>query len=132
MDVIAEILAKSFPNFGYVIYTDSGGECVAVLGNHSVPKGALLGFREAIVRINRQMQEMYGQASLSAEQKRELAQQMVKMRTICSCRQEGLYTIEEQTAFISKLSPSEKLQLENQVKMLMDCRKFYKEYLREG
>lgn len=129
MDLIKEIWDKSLPNFGYVIDLDDGGQCVVVLGGQSIRKAENIRFREAICRRNEQMQEIYGQDVLSDEDKIELARLMKKMYSLCEARIEGLYTRGEQAAFISKLSEMEAAQLEAQVRMLKDCRQFWKEYL---
>ena len=132
MDFIKELWDKSLPNFGYVIDMDNGGQCVIVLGGQSIPKAENIQFRDTICRRNEQMQRIYCQKSLSDEDKRELAKLMEKMFNVCDARKEGIYTREEQAAFIDKLSLREKAQLELQIQMLKDCRFFYRDYVFRG
>ena len=54
---------------------------------------------------------------------------MRKMYALCECREEGLYSREEQSAFIDKLTANEKEQLQKQIQMLKDCREFFREYV---
>jgi len=129
MDFMKEIWDRSLPNFGYVIETDNGGLYVVVLGGQSIQKGDARRFRDAIIRRNEQMQRLYSEEPLSVEYKKELARLMHKMYAVCECREEGIYTREEQAAFIEKLSANEKKQLAHQIQMLKDCRNFYHDYL---
>ena len=129
MDFMKEIWDRSLPNFGYVIEADNGGLYVVVLGGQSIPKGDARQFRDAIIRRNEQMQQLYNEEPLSVEYKKELARLMHKMYGVCECREEGIYTREEQAAFIEKLSANEKEQLAHQIEMLKDCRRFYHDYL---
>lgn len=132
MDFMKEIWDRSLPNFGYVIEADNGSQYVVVLGGQTIKKGDTRYLREPICRRNEQMQRLYNQEVLSDDHKRELAQLMHKMFSVCECRQEGLYTREEQAAFIEKLSKSEKEQLEHQIQMLKDCRSYYRDYVFRG
>ena len=132
MDFMKEIWDRSLPNFGYVIEADNGNQYVVVLGGQTAKKGDTRYLREPICRRNEQMQSLYNQDVLSDDHKRELAQLMDKMFGICECRQEGIYTREEQATFIEKLSVSEKEQLAHQIQMLKDCRGFYRDYIFRG
>lgn len=132
MDFMKEIWDRSLPNFGYVIEADNGGLYVVVLGGQSLPKGDSRRFRDAIIRRNEQMQRLYGKENLTVEYKKELAHLMHKMYAVCECREEGIYTREEQAAFIEKLSVNEKKQLAYQIQMLKDCRSFYHDYVYRG
>ena len=132
MDFMKEIWDRSLPNFGYVIEADNGNQYVVVLGGQTAKKGDTRYLREPICRRNEQMQSLYNQDVLSDDHKRELAQLMDKMFGICECRQEGIYTREEQAAFIEKLSVKEKEQLAHQIQMLKDCRCFYRDYIFRG
>lgn len=129
MNFIKEIWDRSLPNFGYVIDTDRGGQYVVVLGGQGVPKGSIRHLRDAIVIRNEQMQRLYEQEVLTDDPKKELALQMRKMYALCECREEGLYSREEQSAFIDKLTANEKEQLQKQIQMLKDCREFFREYV---
>ena len=132
MDYIKEIWGGSLPNLGYVIDADDGGQYIVVLGGQSIPKGDTKYIREAISRRNAQMQQLYNQEALSEEHKKDLAQLMKKMLSICECREEGLYTQKEQASFIDNLSENEKKQLAHQIQMLKDCRCFYRDYIFRG
>ena len=129
MNIVKEIWDRSLPNFGYVINMDDDRPCVVVLGGQTIKKREKLDFCEAICRTNEQMQKLYRQYSLSVDEKIELARLMDKMYGICEARQEGIYTHDEQAAFIDKLSKNEKAQLEFQIQMLNDCRSFYHDYV---
>lgn len=129
MDFMKEIWDRSLPNFGYVIKSDNGGLYVVILGGQSIPRGDARQFREAIIRRNEQMQQLYSESHLSLEHKKELARLMQKMYAVCECREDGIYTREEQASFIEKLSSNEKEQLAHQIEMLKDCRSFYRDYL---
>jgi len=50
------------------------------------------------------------------------------MQSLCDTREEGLYSGNEQKAFIEKLSATEKVQLEKQIQMYKDCREYYSQY----
>lgn len=132
MDCMKEIWDRSLPNFGYVIDKDDGGLYVVVLGGQSIPKSEDSRFLEPICRRNEQMQKIYSQESLSDDDKKELAELMHKMFSICESRMEGLYTREEQESFIDGLSDNERKQLEIQIQMLKDCRSFYHDYIFRG
>lgn len=129
LNIIKELWDRSLPNFGYVIDMDDGRQCVVVLGGQDIKKEEKINFHEAIFRRNEQMQQLYRQEVLSVDDKIELAKLMHKMYGICEARQEGIYTRDEQAAFIDKLSKSEKAQLEFQIQMLNDCRSFYRDYV---
>ena len=127
-----EIWDRSLPNFGYVIESDNGGLYVVVLGGQSIPKGESRKFRDIIIKRNEQMQRLYGKETLTVEDKKDLAYLMHKMYAACECREEGIYTREEQSAFIKKLSVAEKKQLAYQIQMLKDCRSYYRDYVHKG
>ena len=132
MNLIRELWDKNLPNFGYVIEMDNGDQYVVVLGGQSIPKGDIRCSCDAIIRRNKQMQQIYRRDTLSDDDKKELARLMRKMYAVCEYREEGRYTREEQSAFIDKLSENEKMQLEEQIQMLKDCRCFYQEYIFNG
>lgn len=129
MNIIKELWDRSLPNFGYIIDTDNGKQFVVVLGGQTIKKAEKLDFLEAICRVNEQMQQIYRQDNLSVDDKVALTKLMDKMYGICEARQVGIYTREEQAAFIDKLSKNEKAQLEFQIQMLNDCRCFYRDYV---
>ena len=129
MDFKKEIWGKSLPNFGYVIEMDNGNCCVVVLGGQSSEKTEEYAFRDSIYHRNIQMQKIYHKEVLSDDDKKELAVLMQKMYSICDARKEGLYTWEEQSAFIETLSKTGKMQLEDQIQMLNVCREFYREFI---
>ena len=76
------------------------------------------------------MCNIYQQPSLVEEDERELAKLMRNMRSVCQARQEGLDTVEEQRRFIDSLSVTEKSQIETQIQMYLDCRKYHFKYYR--
>lgn len=129
MELIKEIWDKNLPNFGYVIEADNGEQYVVVLGEPFVPKSDTWSLREAIIRRNSQMQQLYRQEPLSDDCKRELAKLVHKMHSLCRYREDGLFSKEEQAAFIDGLSKSEKEQLAYQIQMHKECRSFYREYV---
>ena len=129
MDFKKEIWGRSLPNFGYVIDMDNGGCCVVVLGGQGTRKSESIEFRESICYRNTQMQDIYHQDTLSDSDKKQLAVLLQKIYTLCDARKEGLFTWDEQEAFINGLSAKERAQLIDQIQMLKDCRSFCRDYL---
>lgn len=129
MDFIKEIWGLSLPNFGYVIERDNGKLSFVVLGGQSIEKTTEYRFLSRMIDINTNMQAIYSQDVLTEEDKIELAKLMKKMFIVCDSRIEGFYTKSEQEAFINTLSSTEKAQLEYQINMLKDCRKFHAKYI---
>lgn len=127
MDIIKEI--SRLPNFGYVFWGDDGREHIAVLGGHSVQKSDNYEWSDSILRTSDAMQKIYERTELSADDKRELARLMQKMHSLCETRKVGLFTMEEQEKYLCELSEDELKQIEQQVKMHLDCRIFYRDYI---
>lgn len=127
MDIVKEI--SRLPNFGYVFWGDDGREHVAVLGGHSSKKSDVYKWYLSISRTSYAMQKIYKQTELSINDKIELAQLMQKMHSLCETRKVGLFTMDEQEKYLSERSEDELKQIEQQVKMHLDCRNFYKNYI---
>ena len=127
MDIIKEI--NRLPNFGYVFWGDDGREHVAVLGGHSAQKTDRYAWSDSILRTSDAMQKIYERAELSADDKRELARLMQKMHSLCETRKVGLFTMDEQEKYLNERSEDELKQIEQQVKMHLDCRNFYRDYI---
>ncbi len=127
MDIIKEI--SSLPNFGYVFCGDDGREHIAVLGGHSSQKSDNYEWSDSILRTSDAMQKIYERAELSADDKRELARLMQKMHLLCETRKIGLFTMDEQEKYLDERSEDELKQIEQQVKMHLDCRNFYRDYI---
>ena len=127
MDIIKEI--NRLPNFGYVFWGDDGREHVAVLGGHSAQKTDRYEWSDSILRTSDAMQKIYERAELSADDKRELARLMQKMHSLCETRKAGLFTMDEQEKYLNERSEDELKQIEQQVKMHLDCRNFYRDYI---
>lgn len=124
LDIIKEI--NRLPNFGYVFWGDDNREHLAVLGGHSSKKSETYEWAENILNIAYEMQRIYEQSNLSVEDKIKLAKLMQKMHSLCETRKIGLHSINEQEAYLNKLSKSELVQIEQQLKMHLDCRNFYR------
>ncbi len=54
---------------------------------------------------------------------------MNKMHSLCESRKAGLFTIDEQEKYLNERSDAELKQIEKQVKMHLDCRIFYRDYI---
>lgn len=127
MDIIKEI--NRLPNFGYVFWGDDGREHLAVLGGHSVQKSDRYEWSDSILRTSYAMQKLYEQTELSVDDKRELARLMQKMHSLCETRKVGLFTMDEQEKYLSERSEDELKQIEQQVKMHMECRIYYRDFI---
>lgn len=127
MNIIKEI--NRLPNFGYVFCGDDCREHLAILGGHSSPKTESYEWAENIFDISYRMQDIYSKTDLSEADKTELAQLMNKMHSLCESRKAGLFTIDEQEKYLNGRSEAELKQIEKQVKMHLDCRIFYRDYI---
>ncbi len=116
-------------NLGYVFSGNDGREHLAVLGCHSSPKSESYEWAENIISISYAMQDLYSKTDSSDNDKSKLARLMQKMHSMCETRKIGLFTIDEQEKYLQNRTDSELKQIELQVKMHLDCRNFYREYL---
>jgi len=129
MAEIKDIWEKSLPNFGYVIEMNDGSQSVFILGSKPNEQEAEnYAQKPNILREFNRMISIYQQPSWSEDDKKTLAKQVKKMRSICEARVKGAYTETEQMEAISELSDEEKKQLRYQIQMYMDCCEFYKEF----
>ena len=127
MDIVKEI--GRLPNFGYVFWGDDGREHIAVLGGHSSKKSDGYKWSGSILRTSYTMQKLYKQTQLSVDNKKELAELMTKMHSLCETRKNGLFTMDEQEKYLSERSEDELKQIEQQVKMHMECRIYYRDFI---
>lgn len=124
-----DIFNKNIPKFGYVIEKDSGIPIVVILGVSGVEKLGKSPFEDRIYPINKEMQSIYNQKSLSDNDKFQLVKLMEKMNKFCEPQDyKVLATSYEQQAFVDGLSENEKKQVEIQLQMIKDCRNFYYEF----
>lgn len=129
MDFIKDIFNKSMPKFGYVIEMDNGIPLVVILGVSGVEKLGKSPFENRIYPINQKMQSIYNKKDLSDNDKIQLVELMQEMNKFCEPQDyKVLATAYEQEAFVNGLSENEKKQIEYQLQMLKDCRKFYSEF----
>lgn len=126
MNILKEI--SRLPNFGYAFWGDDGREHLAVLGGHSSPKTATYERVQNILNLSGLMNELYSKAELSDDDKTELAQLMQKMYSVCESRKEGLHSLAEQEDYLNNRSEAELQQIEHQLKMHLECRKFFNKY----
>ena len=127
MDILKEI--NRLPNFGYVFWGEDGREHIAVLSGHSAQKSERYEWSDSILRTSYAMQKIYEKTELSLDDKRELARLMQKMHSLCETRKVGLFTMDEQEKYLSERSEDELKQIEQQVKMHLDCGVFYRDYI---
>lgn len=127
MDIVKEI--SRLPNFGYVFWGDDGREHLAILGGQSAQKSETYEWYNSIIRTSYEMQKLYKQTELPIDDKRELARLMQKMHSLCKTRKEGLFTMDEQEQYLNERSEDELKQIEQQVKMHMESRNYYRDYI---
>lgn len=127
MDIVKEI--SRLPNFGYVFWGDDGRVHIAVLSGHSAKKSDSYEWSDSILRTSSAMQKLYEQTELSVDDKKELARLMQKMYSLCETRKVGLFTMDEQEKYLNERSEDELKQIEQQVKMHLDCGTFYRDYI---
>ena len=127
MDIVKEI--NRLPNFGYVFLGDDGRVHIAVLSGHSAQKSDRYEWSDSILRTSSAMQKLYEQTELSVDDKKELARLMQKMHSLCETRKVGLFTMDEQEKYLNERSEDELKQIEQQVKMHLDCGTFYRDYI---
>ena len=129
MDFIKDIYNKSIPKFGYVIETDNGKSIVVILGVSGVEKLGKYPFEDRIYQINKKMHSIYQKKELSDNDKVQLVELMQEMNKFCEPQNyKILATPHEQEVFVNGLTENEKEQIENQLQMLIACRKFYHEF----
>ncbi len=125
MDLIKEL--NNLPNFGYV-FEKNNRLCLAILGGQSCQQIDEIQFGQAIIDLNSKMLQLYNKCNLSDEEKISLAKSMKKMYSLCDGRTEGLYSIKDQEQYIASLSDDAREDIALQIRMLKDCRKFYRVY----
>ena len=54
---------------------------------------------------------------------------MQKTHSLCKTRKEGLFTMDEQEKYLSERGEDELKQIEQQVKMHVECRLFYRDFI---
>lgn len=131
MDIVKEILR--LPNFGYVFWGHDDRYHTAILGGQSClppEKHDLKLSCEYINRINEKMVEIYDKGGLSDDEKTYLAELMNRMMNACDTRLPNNYTHKEQTDYLNALTEDERNQIEHQVQMYLDCRTFYRDYIK--
>lgn len=119
---------RSNSNYGYIIDKGQGVFLSIILGTGGQLRDPEYTSNPNIYRYYQSMRTLYTLPTLSEDTKRELGRLMHKMKLTCYCRFGNVYSDEEQLAFLSSLSESEKAQLEEQIKMRQDCETFYRTY----
>ena len=126
LDIIKTL--KRLPNFGYVFFSDNGPESFVVLGGHLPENADNYEWKRSIISTSYSMQEIYKQHDLSAAEKCELVRLMQKMYSLCETRTVGSFDIKKQEKYLEERSEAELKQIEQQVKMHLDCQQFYRVY----
>lgn len=119
MDLFSEL--DGLPYFFYVV-----GDDFKLLGGHQTkPDTPMLSF-EWIYDLWEKMMSTYQNSNLIDEDKIYLAESMKKMRILCEGKN---MKREELKNYIANLSESQKNELEVQIKMYKDARKYYRIYI---
>lgn len=128
MDIEKYIKTKS--NYGYVIQRDDGSLITVILGDSSWPVDEYAPVCDKNIHLKyRQMKNLFSQDILSLDNKKDLANLLRSMLSICHKKLKGLCTPAEQIEFVNSLSVKEKAQLIEQIEMRKQCEQYCKDYL---
>lgn len=127
MDIVQEIL--NLPNYYYEYFGNDEKIHMVILGGQSCRTSDVIENFEICSQYFQQMEEVYEKKELTEDDKKILALNMHKIQRLCDSRKEGIHSLKEQKDYLNKLKGEEVKQLELQVKMYKEARRYYKDYI---
>ena len=116
------------PNFLYVFYSDDGCHRV-ILGGQSSPKKDKYDNLESAEYHFNILEELYEKENLTDNEKASMGYRMKRVMNICDYRLSKLYTLKQQEEYLNNLDAESLDDIDNQIKMYIKAREYYRDYV---